>query len=147
MCGKYIEAKEVVINRRQPVIHGRLLKVANAVNVWRHPVAGNRHVRGGFRMRCIGVVQKTRREKRSKIYRQKQKDQYGPDASAGGQQSRLLLGRLGADTSDNNRARLAHNIEDSSVWCCALPAVTANQYLRFSAHPQPASLEPGPGYA
>jgi len=64
MSGKDILAKDAIERGIQPVRQRRLLQIAQAVDLQRHPVAAIGHVLRGLGVIGVRVVQQRRRKKR-----------------------------------------------------------------------------------
>ncbi len=75
---KSVVAKEVIIDRGQPVGQRRLLEVANAIDGKRHPVAADGHVLRGVGVRSVGVVEQRRGKQRGKVNREKDEQEQRP---------------------------------------------------------------------
>jgi hypothetical protein len=83
MGGEHVIAEGMIIDGGEPVGKGRLLQIADAIDLQRHPIAGERHVLSGIGMRGIGIVKQGWREKRREIDGEPDQQQNGPGARGG----------------------------------------------------------------
>lgn len=81
--GENVEAEDVVVDCREPVVHGRLFKVADAVDVGGDPVAGDGHVGGGLGVSGVDIVHLRRPEESGEVDGEEDDGEDGPGFGGG----------------------------------------------------------------
>ena len=81
MRGEDVIAEDMVVDGGEPVGKRRLFQIADAVDLQRDPVAGERHVLRGIGVGGVGIIQQRRREERRKIDGEPDQQQDRPGAS------------------------------------------------------------------